>query len=288
MAHSTPKSTTRPTPDFDPDESALHDLLASPQPLCPPVDILLAYTEGVLPAESQETVRLHLVTCRLCPLLLADLAALPESPLSATQMERIRATLPSHFGRTQADVRLYAFIGIAATLLLATFLFLSAHSRDALPPSVASVAAPAAPAATLEIPLSPLAPPQDMLTRGGESAEAPSVDKLMPAFTAYNRRDYATAVSHFTQLQSRYPHNETVLLYLGIAQLFLHQDAKAYATLTSIQHPHAASADALHWYTAVAAERTHVGDAPELFGHICANKASRWSEQSCNIQAQLR
>jgi hypothetical protein len=289
MADKTQKS----MPDFDSDEDELYTLLGKPCPSCPPLDMLLAYSEDVLPVEQKETLRAHLMDCRLCPQLLADLATLPEPELSNAQLDRIRGTLPAQSGRhTASNLRLYSFVGIAAALVLVAFLTFGLRFHRQSSPSVASTVSASVPktVAILEIPISPLPPPEGMLlSRGSQSDGNPSVDMLMSAFAAYNRGDYEAATTRFTSLRSRYPRSEIVSLYLGIAQLYLQQNAEAYATLISNnESAHPNLANARSWYAAVAAERTQSANAAQLFAEICANHASPWSIQSCKIESQLR
>jgi len=154
--------------------------------------------------------------------------------------------------------------------------------------------APSAPpptVAALEIPLAPLAPPGNdavaPLTRGAHNAE-PSIDELLPAFNAYNAADYTTAAKRFTALKKDYPHNEIVLLYLGVSQLFLHQDADAAGTLTLARRAATpASADAAEWYSAIAAQRLHSPDAKTLLDALCEKAGSKYSADSCRIAPTL-
>ena len=236
------------TPDFDAEELELSALHGQPPQPCPPLNLLLAHQEGTLPPELAQRIQHHLDRCPLCSVLLADLATLPEAPFTPGQEQRIGARLPSidpgvstangsKAARPRGHLRLYGAIaaGVLVCVMVGTQMYLhrqpSSTAKNA-PPAIPS--APPSTVAALEIPLAPLAPPGNdataPLTRGGHSAE-PSVNELLPAFDAYNAADYATAAKRFTALKKDYPHSEIVLLYLGVSQLFLHQDADAAVTL---------------------------------------------------------
>ena len=240
-------------------------------------------------------------------MLLADLATLPELPFTPGQEQRIAARLPStdpgtdvvdiSSGRKQARGNLRSLAAIAAAVLvcvLAGTQFYLRHRSSAplannVPPAVSS--APPTLTAELEISLAPLAPPGGdavaPLTRGGHSTE-PSINELLPAFDAYNAADYATAAKRFVALKKDYPHSEIVLLYLGVSQLFLHQDADA-GTILALARRAAApnSADTVEWYSAIAAQRLHSPDAKTLLESLCKNTGSKYSEESCRIAPTL-
>lgn len=294
------------TPDFDADELELHAVAGQPPQACPPLNLLLAHQEGALPPELAERMQQHLDRCPLCPMLLADLATLPEAPFTSGQEQRIAARLPStdpgasvvgiDIEKRPARGKLFSFAAIAAGVLVCalagTEIYL--HHQSTLiakntPPAISSP--PPTVTAELEIPLAPLAPPggdaAPPLTRGGHSAE-PSVNELLPAFNAYNAADYTTAAKRFTALKKDYPHSEIVLLYLGVSQLFLHQDADAQATLALARYAAAPySADAADWYSAIAAQRMHSPDAKTLLDYLCKKTGSKYSSESCRIAPTL-
>ncbi len=294
------------TPDFDADELELSALHGQPPQACPPLNLLLAHQEGTLPPELAQRIEQHLDRCPLCPVLLADLATLPEAPFAPGQEQRIAARLPAtdpgasvvhsnEPARPRGHLRVYAAIaaGILVCVMAGTQMYLhrqpSSTAKNA-PPAIPS--APPPTVAALEIPLAPLAPPGNdataPLTRGGHSAE-PSVNELLPAFDAYNAADYTTAAKRFTALKKDYPHSEIVLLYLGVSQLFLHQDADAGATLALARHAAApASADAADWYSAIAAQRVHSPDAKALLDTLCKRADSIYSAESCRIAPTLQ
>jgi len=291
--------------DFDSEELELSALHGEPPQACPPLNLLLAHQEGVLPPELAQRIQQHLDRCPLCPMLLADLATLPEAPFTPGQEQRIAARLPStdagtptviSSGPVRSRRHLAAFAAIAAVMIVCitvgSHMFL--HRQPApvannAPPAVPST--PPATVAALEIPLAPLAPPGNdtvaPLTRGAHGAE-PSIDELLPAFDAYNTADYATAAKRFATLRKDYPHSEIVLLYLGVSQLFLHQDADAAATLALARHAATpSSADAAEWYSAIAAQRLHSPDAKALLDSLCKKPGSKYSAESCRIAPTL-
>jgi hypothetical protein len=292
-------------PDFDADELELSALHGQPPQACPPVNLLLAQQEGALPPELAQRIQQHLDRCPLCPAPLADLATLPEAPFTPGQEQRIAARLPStdprvttiHAGGPAHSRRhLGAFAAIAAAVIVCItvgsqmYLHRQAAStaRNA-PPPIPS--APPPTIAAIEIPLAPLAPPGNNtvapLTRGAHGAE-PSIDELLPAFDAYNAADYTTAAKRFTALKKDYPHSEIVLLYLGVSQLFLHQDADAGANLTLARRTSAPNTtDAAEWYSAIAAQRLHSPEVKTLLDSLCKKTGSKYSAESCRIVPTL-
>lgn len=292
------------TPDFDADELELNALRGQPAQTCPPLNLLLAHQEGALPPALAQRIQQHLDQCPLCPALLVDLATLPEAPFTPGQEQRIAARLPStdpgtatvnssEPARPRGHLRAFAAIaaGVLVCILAGTQIY-----RHRQPASTANNTPPTIPSAPptiaeVEIPLAPLTPPGNdavaPLTRGAHNA-GPSIDELLPAFHPYNAADYASAAKQFTALKKDYPHSEIVLLYLGVSQLFLHQDADAAATLTLARHAATpTSADAAEWYSAIAAQRLHSADAKTLLDSLCKKSGSKYSAESCRIAPTL-
>ena len=286
-------------PDLDPIELELDALLPSSQQKCPPIDVLIAAGMDVLPPEAESAVQRHLLHCKLCTLLLADLASLPEPSLSPAQHDRIAATLPGSASGSPSGPAYRRFlpliVSIAAALLVAVVIGRTLTQRSH--PTVQVVqsspaAAPPAVIADLQIPLLPLPPPAPgataPLTRGSHSGEDPFTEQLLPAFDAYNRNDYSLAAKRFFSLAATYPHSPVVHLYLGVSQLFLAEDQAAFTSLAIATVARTRSvAEPAAWYQAIAAQRLHHPNAKSRLESICHNSAAQFSPESCNALAHM-
>jgi hypothetical protein len=223
---------------------------------------------------------------------------LPEVSLSPSQQRSIALTLPSSAPGTVATSsrRLWPIFGAIAALLL---IAVSAHFLGRRQtPEIAHVrqASPEAAPATIaqvDIPLLPLPPPPDdattLLVRGQHAGVNPTTDESIPAFSAYNRGNYALAAERFSALAEAYPRSDLVSLYKGVSQLFLRQDQAALATLQLARQSTMPSvADSAQWYSAIAANRAHSDALVPLLDSLCKNPKSQYTDQSCSILSKLR
>jgi hypothetical protein len=275
-------------PEFDADEMAF--ATASPRK-CPPVDVLMAYGQDVLPVEAERAVEAHLATCALCTMLREDMSTLAEVPLSTAQQQRIRAAIPATTPHGKTGRPWWLSIAVAASVLVCFAAGAVAYRRThETVVAVSPVSAVPTTVAALEIPLRPLPAPQEaaLVTRGAHRGDDPSIPELMPAFTAYNAGNYRDAATRFARLEGEYPRSEMVRLYLGVAQLFVHEDAAANASIASARSlPGKRFTDAERWYGAVAAQRLHSGEAKTLLDGLCADTASAYSAESCRLAPSL-
>jgi TolA-binding protein len=280
-------------PEFDPGEQELHRLMGAPGKTCPSVALLLACGQQVLPPEVEREVQGHIEKCRLCSQLLLDLGSLPQEELSPLQTQCIAAKLPMQERKAASQWRLYAGAIAAAAIVAAGVAGLRMQHQTQTAATPVLVTAPPRETAALEPQMTPLAAPgmgeMALLTRGKQDSAEPPIELLMPAFTAYNRADYALAAQRFTKLQESYPQSEIIPLYLGVSELWLHRDAEARASLSkALRLAPKATADAPMWYAAIAAQRTGAPEARSFYAALCANTSSRYSADSCRIASTLR
>ncbi|HEY4356831.1 MAG TPA: hypothetical protein VGN16_13860 [Acidobacteriaceae bacterium] len=282
-------------PEFDADEQAVAGALKPRRGGCPPLDVLQAAGQDVLPPDVEARVTAHLADCPSCSGLLEDLARLPETTLLAEEQRRIATKFPLENKREASGGRLWMGIAAAVLLMVAGAVAWRSLSPKATEPQNAHGVAPASNAqqpvttANLDIPLTPLAAPGGtaLLTRGPGSHE-PATEQLLPAFTAYNHADYAAAATKFSALAAGYPASEIVPLYLGVSQLYLGQNEQADANLMRVltlgeKDTAPGNMDAARWYDAIAASRLHSSKATTLLQHLCDEKHSRYSPQSCKL-----
>jgi Sigma-70, region 4 len=112
---------------------------------CPPLALLRAYQEQVLPSTLVSEIADHLQHCGLCPMLLDDLEQVPQPPLTANERERIRHTIPSPTG-TSSKQWYVGFATAAAPILAAVLLVL--HHSTHKPDQTAHIASPVQPKPT--------------------------------------------------------------------------------------------------------------------------------------------
>ena len=275
----------KPTSDFDSAELELYSMLAGREARCPPLGVLLALEQDVLPADLAGSARAHLARCGLCKMLLEDMASLPDPELPVTQQDRIAASLPMRRTRSALSVLTRGLIGLAATVLLVAGLFFWTHRRQQV--EIARVEPVQTPLAlqAKELPFAPLASPSRaaaLVTRGGGANGEPTNEQLLPAFKAYNHSDFGLAAVEFQALSADYPQNQMILLYLGVSQLSLGQNAQADVALKHARDAKRLyNADAVLWYSAVAASRTQPAEARPFLLELCQKKTSPYSTQSC-------
>jgi hypothetical protein len=275
----------KPTPVFDSSEHELHSQLPERRTACPPLDVLLALEQDALPAELAEPARAHLAVCSLCTMLLADMASLPQPEFSRGQQERIAVSLPIQKASTSSWSSGKALIALAAALLLAFGLVFWNHGQKNREVAQVQPLTLSPVLQQKEIPFAPLAAPSGsaaLLTRGSGTDTEPANEQLLPAFRAYNHGEYAAAAELFGTLSTEYPRSGMTALYLGVSQLALHQDERASTTLHHARETNKPyDADAVQWYSAVAASRVHPEEERPLLTELCQKKASAYSARSC-------
>jgi hypothetical protein len=292
MQISAPRRSQFPMPDYDPIE---REFLAhaSPLPECPPLEILLAAGQGVLPEAVEPGVSQHISTCGVCRVLLQDFATLPERSLTADESARIRAGIP--IGRQGFQFR-WQWVAAAAAVILVAASVVAYHpwqsSKREIASHVANQVAPTPQQPPVQVALTRLPPDRELITglvfRGAHSADEPDAAELEPAFAAYMKDHYDAAEKHFSKLAKQYPKADVPVLYLGVSQLFLGQNQAALTTLTLAQELAAPSRrDAAAWYQAIATLRTHSADAGMLFQSLCQRGSSSYSKKACSVFSQM-
>lgn len=114
-------------PEFDPIEESLPEALRPIRP-CPPLKLLLAHKEDVLPENAAAEITGHLEHCGLCRTLLADVEHLSPPGLSKREQELMRRRMPIPEAVDSTKWRWYAVSGaVAAVLLVGAFLGLRAR-----------------------------------------------------------------------------------------------------------------------------------------------------------------
>jgi len=312
-------SSTKPTfrpdftePDFTEEEQELRQLLGTKGGTCPPLDVLLALKQEVLPAEVEAAATRHVERCPLCQQLLADLeleglgTQRRDAPMTTAESQRVHtriAIMPSSNPQSsRSQARAWAATAAVAAILIIGAGSFTAWQWNRTPsptPGIAveqplsvSPTTPVALEAQLQIPFAPLAPPSEgpkLATRGAGSAE-PSVEALLPAFRAYNRADFAHAAKEFSKLQHDYPHSAQAALYLGVTELALNDDASAVTNLQlALDHlpaPAGTDPEAARWYLAIAKNRLHDPSAARLLLRtVCQDKNSSYASRSCELIA---
>jgi hypothetical protein len=270
-------------PNFDEVEQSFVSEIG-PVPSCPPLGILRAYTQSVLPEVGQLKVGEHLAQCPLCQIILSDLPSVEGQSLTRGAQSRIRENIPVPI---QKPVRWYVVSAVAAGLAFVAILPFAGRHR----PTAPQVAASAVHVVPINLPIEKLAPPpeakSELVFRGPASSTDPDAEELAPAFAAYDREDYKLAATRFDQLARRFPGSDIPILYMGVSQLLSGDDPSALESLTradAIAKP--SRKDAASWYHAAAAVRAHSPDAPALLQALCRRDNSAYARQACPVSAQ--
>jgi hypothetical protein len=282
-----------PNPASEQDEALPSNLQASQH--CPPLALLRAHQEGVLPDALASDVNLHIEECSLCQMLLTDLQHVPQPGITPNERDEILRKLPQASTKVPASWRWYA--ASAAAILLAVagaFLFLrqpQANQSDQAVIQPAPTTQPISPRlqiAKLAVPIG-LAP--GLALRGEAPAQQPTAAEMSPAFEAYAKDDYPLAAQRFTELADRFPRAEIPFLYLGVTQLLQQDNTHALTTLTRAdslaQQNRSDQKDAATWYHALAAVAAQSPDAPHLLRVVCASTQSPYSQQACELGKQF-
>lgn len=274
--------------DFDQIEKDFRHKIG-PVPACPPLDMLRAHAESVLPSDAEARIGSHLAQCALCRMLLNDLPSLDNQGFSRASRDRVRSTIPV-LPQKSSVTPWYAISAIAAGLTVIGFFLATANHRQSTR-QIATTHAPqpllqSNPQPQLQIAKLPPPPPADssIVFRGAVSATEPNQDELAPAFTAYNNNNYTLATARFAKLASRFPSSDIPVLYLGVSQLLNRNDSAALVSLThadAIAKP--TRKDAASWYHAAAALMAHSPDAPALLQSLCNRGSSTYAQKACSL-----
>ncbi|WP_035348631.1 hypothetical protein [Edaphobacter aggregans] len=276
-------------------------------PACPPLALLRAWNQQVLPADLSSDVASHLDSCALCPALLHDLQQIAQSAITSAERSRIRRRLPLIAPPIRvAGWRWYAITAAAVALVVAGILLAvreTEHPEEAraiLPTffthteqahaSESSARTPAVTPPGDAARIAKLNPPANLTSSptphsDPSAAPEPSPQQLTPAFDAYTRGDYALATQRFSQLAKQFPRSCTPFLYLGVTQLLINDNAKALFNLTRAeQFVSPEQKDIASWYRAIAALRTRAPNAGQLLHALCGRNQSAYAEQACELE----
>lgn len=267
-----------------------------PLPKCPPLEILKAYEQAVLPESAQVEVGMHVEQCSLCRMLLKDFASLEEPHLSPGANERIRKQIPVPVSDTDVSTkrtRLWLISGAVAAAIVVVAVLFGYSFHKAQKQIVASVASPVAePSHLAQVEIEKLPPPasleEGLVFRGGVARTEPTAEELAHAFRSYQTAAYREAATQFSVLARRYPKSDVPVLYLGVSQLFLGENQAALSSLTTAEVlARPSRKDASSWYRAVAAMRVQSPDTKALFESLCGRDQSVYAQRACQIKTQL-
>lgn len=275
--------------DFDENEKTFVRRIG-PVPACPPLAMLRAHSESVLPSDADARVGAHLAQCTLCRMLLKDLPSFDRQPFAPTSRDRMRSTI-SILPQKSSTIPWYAISVIAAGIAVITVLLTTETRQQPLQQIASTTQASQTlsqsnhPQSNLQIVKLPPPPSSlGLVFRGAISAREPTAAELAPAFAAYNNNHYALAAARFARLATRFPNSDIPILYLGISQLLTGNNSAALASLTqadAIARPN--RKDAASWYHAAAALLTHSADASHLLHSVCDRGHSAYTQQACSL-----
>ena len=275
-------------------EDLVRDLAAAgPRGAQPPLEVLRAAGEGVLPKEVDASAQWHLAqhddTRRLVHAMneSAGLDADAEAALFA-RITRDRAAIDRERRSSPWRWQVAAAIGTIAIAGSALWIMQRRDSAVvATPPPVLVAQAPAP--STPEAFLIPLERPDvrislSSMTWRGRRPDNPVLVALKPALDAFRAADYATADQEFSAVGQRYPDLIEVALYQGISRLFLKDWGGASTSLKRAQAigDPAFAAD-VDWYLAIAEERS--GDRTAAQGRLQSLCERDASSRACRLLA---
>jgi hypothetical protein len=259
-----------PPDGWDDDERQLPEDLArdlaatGPRGAQPPLEVLRAAGEGVLPKEVDASAQWHLAqhdgTRRLVDALndAAGLDADAEAALFAritretTAIDRERRSSPWRW-------QVAAAIGTIAIAGSAWWMMRRDSAVVATPPPVlvAQATAPAVPEFLIPLERPDVRISLSAMTWRGRRPDNPVLVALKPALDAFRAADYTTADREFSIVAQRYPDLIEVALYQGISRLFLSDWSGASISLKRAQAiGDPAFAGDVEWYLAIAEERS--------------------------------
>jgi hypothetical protein len=256
---------------------------------CPPLALLRAHQERVLPSTLTSEINEHLQHCGLCTMLVADLEHVPQPALTADERQRIRHTIPSPL-RTP-NWRWYTGFASAAALILATVFLVFHHPKPNQ--TTQTVQSDQHQPATLpqkpDLEIAKLDPPIELapglVLRGTTSSDQPTPADLAPAFSAYTQNNYSLAAERFSRLAKQFPRSDIPFLYLGVTQLLQDDATAALPNLVRAEYlARSSHKDSAAWYRALAAIQARSPEASALLDAICRNKTSVYTSQACLLE----
>ena len=261
-----------------------------PTSYCPPIALVRAYQEHVLPSTLASEIDEHLQHCGLCSMLLADLEHVPQPALTPQERDRIRRAVPSPLN--VPGWRWYTSFAAAAALIVAA-IFSILHRSAPAPNQAINIAQPQQtkpnPPQLPRFEVAKLDPPFELVPglvlRGASPSDQPTPAQLASAFDAYTQSEYPLADQRFSQLTKEFPHADIPFLYLGVSQLLQNDSAAALPNLTQAEHlAEGPRKDAAAWYHALAAAHAGAPEAPALLHTLCHAKKSAYATQACELE----
>jgi hypothetical protein len=264
----------------------------------PPLELLRAAREGVLPEPLQQRVAAHVSQSEWSRTLADDLELVAPGPTAedaARMLARVRAGTR---GATAAERPALTWRALMMFGSLAAAAILFAVRVDWRAPTPVEVdrataapgeTAPATPPFVLALAKPDLRVSLTALQWRGSPAGNPLLADLKPAFAAIERDDFAGAARVLEPLASRYPASIEVFFYLGVSRLLLNDSGGARDALAAAGRlkDDAFAAD-VAWYLAIAEER--LGDraaAGARLDALCRDGGAR-SAEACGAASKLR
>lgn len=253
---------------------------------CPPLAMLRAHADSVLPSDAEARIGAHLAQCTLCRMLVKDLPFLESQLFTPASRNRIRNI--SVRSKKPSAIPWFAIYAIAAGLAFIASLLITANRESTRQIATTQITQTNSQSDLPQLQLTKLPPPPPSVSylvfRGAVSASEPDAAELTPAFAAYNSNNYALAAARFTRLATRFPNSDIPILYLGVSQLLSGNNSAALTSLNradAIAKPRQKSAAS--WYHAAAALLAHSPDAPALLRSACNRTTSPYSQRACSL-----
>lgn len=256
---------------------------------CPPIDQVMAAHAGLLSPDAWPGVHEHLATCEWCRALVHDLA----DPEVATPNEEEAARIRQRVLRGERQRgflsnfwRQPAYSVVLALLLIAVVGVVLNRTRQRTAP--AAIPLPQTAQVDMESAFKLEKPdiklPADILVWRGSpiGRQRQFARDLDAALIPFRQDNFAEAQRTLSALVNKYPASSDCYFYLGVAQLFLNQNADAAQTLQTAlkDKPELMAAD-IPWYLAIALHRT--GADVQIIQQLqpLCNEKGPYSQRAC-------
>jgi tetratricopeptide (TPR) repeat protein len=263
---------------------------------CPPLALLRAASVGALPEELLSPLKAHVLSCRSCQILQADVDLLelenptpPQFQQIISHNHQIKSSRLKPWFKTRNKYSVWA-IAAAASLMVGAFFLFHQIYFSSVPPDQSSRSAPpktATPSSRTSELFRLEKPPVKLgmaalVWRGDSTNKEQFLKDIAPALNAYRGDEFAHARALFVPLTQKYPESGELFFYLGISQLFLGKYSEALISFQKTQQFSSDSfSDEVLWYSALACQRMGQNEPVLLYLQRLCSRSSPLAARAC-------
>jgi tetratricopeptide (TPR) repeat protein len=241
-------------------------------------------------------LKAHIVSCRSCQVLQADLELLELENPTPPQFQQIishnRQMKGSRLKRGFKTPNKYFVwaIAVAASLMLGAFFLFHQIHFSSVPPDQFSRSSPlktATPSSTASEVFRLDKPPVKLgmaalIWRGDSTNKEQFLKDIAPAISAYRADEFARAAALFVPLTQKYPESGELFFYLGISRLFLGKYPEALISFQKTQQLSGDSfSDEVLWYSALACQRMGQNEPVLLYLQQLCSRSGQLAARAC-------